>query len=258
MLLRQILITTIVTTTALAQSSGPRVSTPSSRTNAGPKYDWHLGITATIFWIGEQPTQNNPTPNCKSSWDTRWQQNYGGYDNPKKSARRGYLPAKFTPKLNPFYIALPYNDLIDHRRHKPEAARVIPWFKAYNPRPGQTVCRGKWVQIVRNKTVCYAQWEDCGPFLTTDWEYVFKNKAPRNTKNQGAGIDISPAVRDFMNIKSGDKVHWRFVEYTQVPPGPWRRYGSNNPFINPKARIAHTLDPRQREYLQRLYDQRRR
>ncbi|MDP0491203.1 MAG: hypothetical protein Q7Q71_09170 [Verrucomicrobiota bacterium JB023] len=239
----QILLAILACCPLAAQVQGPRITVPSRHAPAptgNRLYDWHLGVTATIFWVGETPTPRNPTPNNKSSWDTRWQQNYGGFDNPNPAARRGYLPKAFTPKLNPFYIALPYNDVKNHREHKPEAASVIPWFRHYNPRPGQTVCRGRWVQIVRNDKVCYAQWEDCGPFVTDDWEYVFKNKKPKNHKNGGAGIDVSPAVRDFMNLKSGQKVHWRFVEMSQVPPGPWRHLGDNNPFVSIEARRAHT------------------
>ncbi|GHC43389.1 hypothetical protein [Roseibacillus persicicus] len=221
------------------QSQGPTVTTPSRQgqvTNGVPKYPWHLGTTATIFWIGEAPSGRNRTPNHKSSWDTNWQRNYGGYDNPDPAARNGYIPKAFTPRLNPFYIALPYNDVINHRQHKPEASKVIPWFARYNPAPGQTVCRGRWVEIVRNGKTCFAQWEDCGPFNTTDWEFVFKNKAPKNTENKGAGIDISPAVRDYFGLKSGQKVHWRFVEFADVKRGPWSLYGTNNPFVNPRAR----------------------
>jgi hypothetical protein len=36
----------------------------------------------TIFWIGEQLSENNPVPNHASSWDRQWQLNFGGYDNP--------------------------------------------------------------------------------------------------------------------------------------------------------------------------------
>jgi hypothetical protein len=28
-----------------------------------------------------------------------------------------------------------------------------------------------------------------------------------------------------------DTTDWRFVEAREVPPGPWRRYGENNPFV---------------------------
>jgi len=85
-----------------------------------------------------QGSKSTGTPNHASSWDVNWQENFGGYDNPDPSARVGYRPKAFIPKQNPFYIALPYNDCINHALHKPEAKKVIPWFKRVNPRPGKT------------------------------------------------------------------------------------------------------------------------
>lgn len=222
---------------------------PVQRPSTG--YVWKKNITSTVFWVGEQPTVNNPTPNHKSSWDTKWRENFGGYDNP--NSRNGYLPAGFTPGQNPFYVALPYNDVVSHRAHKPEAARVIPWFKRMNPKPGKTVCKGRWVQIYAKGKYCFAQWEDCGPFTTDDWEYVFGNKRPKNQKNKGAGIDISPAVRDYLGLSNMDTVHWRFVEFSQIPRGPWALYGDNNPFVNQQANPAQ--DARM-EYMERLRQQR--
>ncbi|HSP44100.1 MAG TPA: hypothetical protein VLO11_14595, partial [Luteolibacter sp.] len=222
-------------------------------------YPWKKAITCTIFWIGEQPTARNPTPNCKSSWDTQWSINFGGYDNPAPAARiadhaRGeFRPKGFVPRLNTFYVALPYNDVISHRAHKPEAPRVIPWFSRMNPQPGKTVLKGRWIHIHRNGLNCFAQWEDCGPWVTDDWEYVFGNKPPKNVQNGRAGIDISPAVRDYLGIKSGHKVHWRFVEASQVPYGPWKKYGQDQP----TAEIANELAAQQRrlEQLRKLRDE---
>ncbi|MEY5020009.1 MAG: hypothetical protein RLZ22_1097 [Verrucomicrobiota bacterium] len=228
------------------QQPVPRVVVPtssshqarSSVTTPNISYPWKKNITCTIFWIGELPTQNNPTPNTKSSWDTNWVENFGGYDDPDPAQRIAshatgeFRPKNFIPKLNPFYIALPYNDVVSHREHKPEAARVIPWFVRYRPEPGKTVCKGRWVQIFRGGRSCFAQWEDCGPWETEDWNYVFGNKPPRTTQNGGAGIDLSPAIRDYLGLKSGDKVHWRFVESGQVPYGPWKKYGMQNPASN--------------------------
>lgn len=218
-------------------------------------YQWKKNITATIFWIGEEPTPKNPTPNHASSWDTKWEKNFGGFDNPDPAARTyGYRPIAFTPKQNPFYIALPYNDCIDWRHHKPEAAKVIPWFRKYRPHPGKTVLKGRWLQIVLGNRVCYAQWEDCGPFCTDDWRYVFGNARPKNKKNNGAGIDVSPAVRDFLWLKSGDKVHWRFVDFEHVPKGPWSKYGDNNPFVNPAMDRDLIAKQRYMEYLRKMRD----
>ena len=89
---------------------------------AGPgEYSWKLDITTTIFWVGEQATVNNPVSNDKSAWDIGWFSNYGGYDSPNSDDRRNFIPTNFVPRQNPFYVALPYNDVDDHHT-KPEAA----------------------------------------------------------------------------------------------------------------------------------------
>lgn len=223
-------------------------------------YPWKTFVTCSVFWIGEQPTQNNPVPNCKSSWDMNWMANFGGYDNPDPLRRIAdhasgeFRPRAFVPKLNPFYVALPYNDLASGGTdYKREAQRVIPWF--HRVRVGgrlQSVCKGRWVQIIRAGRSCYAQWEDCGPWETDDWAFVFGNKPPKNKNNQSAGIDISPAVRDYLGVTSFDKVHWRFVEESQVPYGPWKKYGPQPsiPQSRPDAEQQYL------EYMRRLRDER--
>lgn len=209
-------------------------------------YPWRKNITATIFWIGEKPGGRNTTSNHHSSWDTKWEENYGGYDDPDPAARANYIPKAFKPGLNPFYIALPYNDCVNHLHHRPEAARVIPWFKRAKPRPGKSACHGRWLQIYHAGKFCYAQWEDCGPFVTDDWKYVFGGHPPKNRENSSAGIDVSPAVRDYLGLKSGAKVAWRFVEFGNVPRGPWSFYGRNNPFVNPQ--VNPDIDAQRRYY----------
>ena len=39
---------------------------------------WKRNVVATVFWVGELPTENNPTPNTKSAWDQNWQENFRG------------------------------------------------------------------------------------------------------------------------------------------------------------------------------------
>lgn len=224
----------------LRAQEGPKVTSP---TKAPPNpyqyrktiYPWRRNITATIFWIGEKPSGRNTTSNHHSSWDGEWARNYGGYDDPNPEARANFAPKAFRPGLNSFYVALPYNDCLNHRLHRPEASRVVPWFSRYKPRPGKSTCKGRWIQLYHRGRVCYAQWEDCGPWVTDDWNYVFGGQPPRNNQNNKAGIDVSPAVRDYLGLKSGGKLHWRFVEFGGVPRGPWSWYGSNNPFVNPEA-----------------------
>jgi hypothetical protein len=207
----------------------------SPRAGNSRRYPWKNGIVTTVFWIGESPTQNNPVPNDKSSWDTRWVHNYGGYDDPDPRGRRGYIPARFIPRQNPFYIALPYND-VTRGRTKPEAPRVIPWFREAFVRQGQSVCKGRWVVVRHRGREAYAQWEDCGPFRTDHWQYVFGNQRPLPNLNQAAGLDVSPAVRDFLGMKGKDVADWRFVEFSEVPRGPWAQYGDNNTFVQQRRR----------------------
>lgn len=180
---------------------------------------WKRNVVATIFWVGEEPTENNPTPNNKSAWDVNWQANFGGYDDPNK--RSGWGPEAFTPRLNPFYIALPYNDVAPGGVHKPEASSVIPWFWQEYRGSGISVCKSRWVAIHFEGRVCYAQWEDVGPFEVDHWQYVFGKENPRANRNKNAGIDLSPAVRDYLQLRSGQRVEWRFVETHRVPHGPW-------------------------------------
>ena len=184
---------------------------------------WKRNVVTTVFWIGELPTENNPTPNNKSAWDSNWQASYGGYDDP--NSRQGFLPKGFVPNLNPFYVALPYNDIGKDFRHRPEASQVIPWFWERYQGDGISVCKGRWLAIHHEGKICYAQWEDVGPFETDHFQYVFGSEEPRPNRNQAAGLDISPAVRDFLGLVSGKRVEWKFIEDHEVPAGPWRSFG---------------------------------
>lgn len=236
----------------------PRAPQPAAATSR-ILYPWKLQVTCSIFWIGEQPTDRNPTPNCKSSWDQNWSANFGGYDSPEPSQRIAnhttgeFRPKSFIPKLNPFYVALPYNDVLGYGTHKPEASRVIPWFGRMRPEPGKTVCKGRWVQIYNGSRSCYAQWEDCGPWVTDDWEFVFGTKPPKTTQNGSAGIDLSPSIRDYLGLQSGQKVHWRFVEDGQVPYGPWKKYGQEVPVTANATDLA--AQQKYLEYMRKLRDE---
>jgi hypothetical protein len=178
---------------ALAQSIEQRA--------LGGRYPWHREIGTTIFWVGELPHRGDPG-NLRSAWDSQW-----------------LLAAA---RQNPFYVALPFNDIDDHDRTKPEAWTVIPWFRSAFVRDGQSVCKDRWVAIRHANKVCYARWEDVGPFQTDHWQYVFGNERPRPNGNGDAGLDVSPAVRDYLELNALDCCDWRFVEARAVPPGPWR------------------------------------
>ncbi|MGB8170341.1 MAG: hypothetical protein WCF18_22755 [Chthoniobacteraceae bacterium] len=213
--------------------------TSSTRAGAGDtRYPWKTRIVTTVFWVGEPVGGNNFVHNFSSSWDANWSRSYGGFDNPNPEARSRYIPVKFCPKQNPFYIALPYND-VTRGTTKPEARSVIPWFKEAYQREGLSVCRDRWVAIrSRGGKVAYAQWSDCGPFRTDHWQYVFGQEKPKPNLNQGAGLDVSPAVRDYLGLESTDVTDWKFVDYKDVPNGPWTLYGENNPFTQKSAQAS--------------------
>ncbi|MEY3480731.1 MAG: hypothetical protein RIQ71_1506 [Verrucomicrobiota bacterium] len=224
----------------------PRPQQGSVRAGNSRRYPWKNNIVTTVFWIGESAAENNPVPNNKSSWDTQWVHSYGGFDDPDPRGRRGYIPARFMPRQNPFYIALPYND-VTHGSTKTEAPRVIPWFRETFVKQGQSVLKGRWVVVRHRGREAFGQWEDCGPFRTDHWQYVFGNQRPLPNLNQGAGLDVSPAIRDYLGLKGKDVCDWRFVEFSEVPRGPWALHGDNNTFVQKRrrgdVRFAETSSP---------------
>jgi len=161
---------------------------------------WKQNIVATVFWVGE-PTRENGPGNLQSAWDHDW--------------------IHTAKTQNSFYVALPYND-IQNGHTKPEARSIIPWFTTAFVRDGQSVLKDRWVAIRKGNLVCYAQWEDVGPFCVDHWQYVFGSERPRPNKNRDAGIDVSPAVRDFLGMSEMDSCDWRFASEKEIPSGPWR------------------------------------
>jgi hypothetical protein len=205
---------------------------------------WKYKIAVTVFWIGEQATETNPRSNMESAWDVSWVDHYGGEDDPTN--RINFIPSGFTPGLNPFYVALPYND-VDDRHTRPEAPLVIPWFKDCFIRDGQSVCKGHWVAIRHGRNICYAQWEDVGPFQADHWQYVFGSERPRPNANRDSGLDVSPAVRDYLGLSDLDVCDWKFVNVYDVPNGPWTLYGDNNTAAQFRSRLKNAPGERARK-----------
>ena len=206
----------------------------------GQRFPWKAQIVTTVFWIGEKPAPNNPVPNRVSCWDKDWTKNYGGLDDPNPANRSNYIPVKFTPRQNPFYCALPYNDKA-REGHRPEAPRIVPWFNEAYQGPAVSTCKSRWIAIRKGNRVAYAQWEDAGPFRTDHWQYVFGNERPRPNLNKGAGLDVSPAVRDYLGLQGTDVTDWRFVDFSEVPRGPWSTLGENNTFVINDRKKGATL-----------------
>ncbi|MFZ5807461.1 MAG: hypothetical protein ACOY3I_09690 [Verrucomicrobiota bacterium] len=189
-------------------------------------YPWKNNIVTTCFWVGEGASGYNRMTNYKSAWDEAWTRNFGGVDCPIKrvkvaTAGKTTLPKKFAPTLNPFYVALPFNDV----KYPGLAKKYVPWWdqKAWEKDPLKSQCKGRWIMIEHHGRVAFAQWEDVGPFRYDHAKYVFGKDRPRI--HSGAGLDISPALRDYLGMQGLDKANWRFVEADEVPYGPWIEYG---------------------------------
>lgn len=204
------------TSPTIAQGPATVPQVQEAFTKAG--YPVHTGIVATVFWVGEEASGDNGyISNHQSAWDSNWTESYGGIDDPY--SRNGWHPAAFTPRENPFYVALPYSDYTTGGRK--ENINFIPWYTG-NAQDGVSLVKNKWVKITHGNTSCYAQWENSGPFYNDDVEYVFGTSRPLNTAGVGAGIDISPAVRDCLGAGPVSMVSWQFINSDEIPAGPWK------------------------------------
>ena len=189
-------------------------------------YPVKRNIVTTYFWIGQGGTSISSTQNIMSAWDQFWKKNFGGIDAPEdrkdaKKFREASLPEKFAPTLNPFYVALPFKDIAFPKKSRAN----VPWWSEADYRKDrlESQCKGRWIMIKFQNKVCFAQWEDVGPLRYDHAEYVFGDERP--TRHSRAGLDVSPAVRDYLGLSGLDKTDWKFVEDDQVPYGPWIEYG---------------------------------
>jgi len=197
-----------------------------TETKTTSSFPLRRNIVTTYFWIGQGDTPISATTNIKSAWDSFWKKNFGGIDCPDqrkdaKKFREASLPRKFAPTLNPFYVALPFNDIAFPKKSR----KWVYWWDEEKYKKGRfdSQCKGRWIMIRFNNKVCYAQWEDVGPLRYDHAEYVFGDELP--TRHSRAGLDVSPAVRDYLGLSGLDKTDWKFVKDDQVPYGPWIEYG---------------------------------
>ena len=183
-------------------------------------YPWKTNIITTMFWIGEGGSSISSTDNIASSWDEEWRSTNGGNDSPED--RSGYASGSHASRVNPFYIALPFNDLAF-----PDKAREwLPkgWHRPNKDGKPVSACQHRWVEVKNSDgRSCFAQWEDVGPLRFDHAEYVFGPERP--TTYTRAGLDVSPAVAQYLGIDGKNRItRWRFVDDEDVPPGVWLKY----------------------------------
>ena len=99
-------------------------------------YPIHTGIVSTTFWVGEifDPTAADGSQ-MYSTYDGDWFAHYGGCDGvatrggcstERRTSANAYFPTRMSPRENPFYLDLPFDDVND-RQAFARRAQVIPW-----------------------------------------------------------------------------------------------------------------------------------
>ncbi|MDI9890609.1 MULTISPECIES: hypothetical protein [unclassified Microbacterium] len=212
-------------------------------------YPWHTDIVATTFWVGEvfDPSASDGSQRL-STYDSRWLASYGGCDGVSegtqcrtepRTAENGYFPTRMTPLENPFYLDLPYDDVNDDVGFA-ERGKVIPWaseapYAADVADPTVSLMKNRWVVLRKGDRLCYGQIQDAGPGEYRDAAYVFgsDDRRPDNTRFNGAGLDVSPALNGCLGFREldgeDDRVDWAFVDEDDVPDGPWTRIVTTSP-----------------------------
>ena len=230
---------TTTTTTTKTITSTPTVTPPP----APGDYPVHTDITATVFWVGEPQGNGSSEDNSISAYDDAWEAHYGGYDNytVARGAPTWYDGLGFTPKENPFYLDLPYDDINNANAYKSRAS-VVPWASQFASelagRQSFSLMKNQWVKMWRTvggvTYTAYGQIEDAGPYVYNDAQYVFgaTDARPQSTRAHNAGMDVSPALRDYLHFTGSDArdrlnndtntLNWQFVDAAQVSAGPWK------------------------------------
>jgi hypothetical protein len=222
---------------------------PTARPAPLDPYPWHTNIVSTTFWVGEifDPNASDGSQ-VISTYDAHWYANYGGCDGvivknscdtQKRTAANDYFPVTMTPKQNPFYLDLPFDDINDPGAYA-RRGQVIPWatspaYAPYIHNPNVSLMKNRWVELQKSGKTCYGQIEDAGPGEYNDANYVFgsRNARPENTRYGGAGLDVSPALNGCLGFAEpngdDDRLSWRFITVSQVPKGAWTRIVTTTP-----------------------------
>jgi hypothetical protein len=215
---------------------------PAARGGSARTYPVHTHVQTTWFNVGgvDDPQGGQETQNVGSAWDELWSTHFGGCDGvgpvgPRcipepRVAANGYFPQHMTPKENPFYVALPFDDVNDVVAAALRGS--IPWAHdaGYAGRlgdPDRSLLKNRWVAVTGpTGRTCYAQAEDAGPWYYHDFDYVFSAAAPVRRPS----LDVSPAVFGCLGIDLDAGVtttSWRFVD--SPPDGPWTRVVTTRP-----------------------------
>ena len=155
---------------------------------------------------------------------------YGGYDDPNPSRRQNYVPVKFTPRQNPFYCALPYNDKA-REGHRPEAPKVSSLVQGGLPGSRCFRLQGSMGRDPQRQPDRLCPVGRCRAISNRSLGIRLRQRA--------AKTDLQPRCRArcftrrarLSWLQDTDVTDWKFVEFSEVPPGPWAKLGNNNTFV---------------------------
>eukprot|EP01132_Coremiostelium_polycephalum_P011098 gene11098-13574_t len=190
--------------------------------------------------------------NQQNIWDKNWSDKIGVVpliDCPS-------LESILIPKENIFYCALPYNDL--DRFGRKETSKLIPWSSDSDP-DDLSILKNRWIRVAHNDTNVFCQFEDVGPLIDDDFNYVF---GPSHSlpECEAGGLAISPEVAEFLGIldqlkesqerRSSDidgdfediRCSWQFYEESDVPDGPWKNLITTSPSDKLQLRFRQESD----------------
>ncbi len=184
-------------------------------------YPWKTNIITTEFWIGEGSTPISSTTNVASSWDEDWRANNHGSDSPWN--RNGYASGSHASTLNPFYVALPFNDLAfpdKARRWLPDGWYLAARRMASRSPPARTAgLRSR----TRAATSASRSGRMSGRYATT----TRNTSSARSARSALATtMPVSTSHRPWRNTlasrtKTARRPPWRFVDDEEVRPGAW-------------------------------------
>jgi hypothetical protein len=195
-------------------------------------YPVHRQVLAMQFRLGAIVSQRDgyDGQSVSSAWDARWAQHYGGCDglgpvgvacSADTAARRGpdWFPTVTVPRENPYYVALPFDDLVPNGTTGRErmAWSQDPGFAGRQGDRTVSFLKNRWVSVSGPAGTCFAQVEDTGPGAP-DPAYVFDAEAPKDYY----GMHLSPALfrcLGFDGTALDGRVDWAFVDAPDQ--GPW-------------------------------------
>jgi hypothetical protein len=274
--------TTTDTEPTTTGSSPPATTTTTTTGTGSGDYPLHTDIVATTFWVGEVFDSNaSDGSQVCSAYDSEWAYHWSGIDNganessttcrgaplggcdgvpsgsgssftcdtEKRTPANDYFPTNVpTPRENPFYVDLPFDDVNDPVAFA-ERCTVIPWASEYPSsdctNPDFSYMKNHWVEITGpNGATCYGQVEDAGPSAGSNYHdanYVFgtndarpANQAYSGDPTQGDGMDVSPALNGCLGFADldgdDDHVSWQFVD--APPTGPWTDIVTTSPVFD--------------------------